>query len=348
MGEFVNKDIPNFFRFLEQIDPNSRQEILNASTCTSAERGDVICGQGEKSDAAYIIEKGVVEVVSFSEDWKQNRSIAYLSHGDIFGEMGILMNQKRVASIRACDQVVLRRFSEQAFLSLLNRIPGFAYFLCQHLAGRLHRVTSEKSYNSYCVDFGGNLMNFDMLLIFQTIASSGQSGELKITSPSNDLLGSFYFYGEMLRYARYGHLNGAESLWQIFLETKLEGSFAYQITAQPSAPYPRECEVNLRAGDVLLEAASKRDHFQNLPEHLQKLQGSLARLTDDFKWNTPQTAKTAEAIWQAIAKKPQLVASLWRRLNVCSLTLVEVIKGMIAGRLVQLTGIEPANPLSKP
>jgi CRP-like cAMP-binding protein len=316
----------DFFTFMERLEPIKRQEVLSACKPVRAEPRDVICEQGEPSDSIYVMEKGVVEVLSYSDDRRQNRSLAYLSRGDIFGEMGILTGQPRVATIRACEKANLRRISDTDFLKLLNRIPSFGYFLCSNLAYRLHRITAAASHNSYCVDFGGNLLNFDLILIFQTIITSGQTGELRLISPNNDLTGSFFFNGGRIVYSRFAHLQAMEALWQVFLESPLAGTFAFRDIKAPTLPFDSESKIDREGMELLMQAATKRDHFQCLPEPIRKMQGTLERVTENLSWRRTETAPTAEKIWQIVQKRPQVIETIWRRLNVCSLTFAEVIQ----------------------
>jgi len=327
----------DFFSFMERLEPIKRQEVLAACKLVSAEPRDVICEQGEPSDSIYVVEKGVVEVLSYSDDRRQNRSIAYLSRGDIFGEMGILTGQPRVATIRACEKVNLRRITDHDFVKMLTRIPSFGYFLCTNLANRLHRITAAASHNSYCVDFGGNLLNFDMILIFQTIITSGQVGELRLISPSNDLTGSFFFKHGRIMFGRFAHLQGAEALWQVFIESPLPGSFAFQGVNEPTVAFEPEAKIDREGMDLLMQAASKRDHFQSQPEPLRKLQGTLERVTEQLTWSNPETAATAEKIWQIIQKRPQVIETIWRRLNVCSLTVAELTQELVKTQQARIT-----------
>jgi CPA1 family monovalent cation:H+ antiporter len=60
--------------------------------------GDVVIGEGERGDALYIITHGVVSV------YKGDKEIAELSDGDFFGEMALLGDQVRTATVKATCQ----------------------------------------------------------------------------------------------------------------------------------------------------------------------------------------------------------------------------------------------------
>lgn len=333
---------PSFGDFIAQLNTLHQRDFEKRCEMVTAARGDVILHQSEVPDAVYVIEHGVVEVVTQAPDGRQAGSLAYLSRGDIFGELGTLLQVRRVASIVACEDVRLWRIERESFLSLLKRIPQFGFYLSMHLANRLYRTTAESIQKSYCTDFGGNLLNFDMLLIFQTIASSGEVGELRLFNDNSDLIGSFWFVGNRVENGRFAHLQGVEAVWQIFLEERVEGTFAFQANTEPSVPYDDAYRIDLDGTDMLMQAASKRDHFQAQPEALRKLRGTLGRTAEELSWpsDDPEMsgyAATAAQVWELIARRPQLLESLWRRMNVCAYHLLVVAEHLVETGQATLT-----------
>ncbi len=321
----------DYFTLLEQLDVFQRKEIESRSRDLGYVEPDVIINQDETGDGVYVIAQGVVEVVTQSPDSKTDRVIAYLCKGDFFGELSVLTGEPRSASIRACEDVHLLKIPSPDFLHLIKSIPQFGHFFSTHLAARLYRLTRETATRSQCMDFGGNLENFDVLLIFQTITSSGQAGELRLLDDANNLFGSFYFQGPTITHGRFAHLTGVEAMWQVFLETNLEGSFVFQITDQPTVPYDEQSAIGGDGMDLLMQAASKRDYFQAMPEEWRNLSGRLGRLTEQLHWQEqPEHAALANQVWEFIANRPQVLASMWRRLNVCSFHLASVGKQLAA------------------
>jgi CRP-like cAMP-binding protein len=320
---------PRFEEMLASLDPIRRKEFEQRCHPVNAGAGEFVLRQDDLPDAVYIIADGVVEVVHLSPDGRQHRSLAYLSAGDIFGELGILTAHKRIASIRACEDVKLWKIVRDDFLTLMKKVPQFGLYISTHLAGRLYRATVDAAYHSYCTDFGGNLLHFDMLLIFQTIASSGEVGELRLLNPENDVIGCFLFRGNRVEAGRFGHLHGIEAVWQIFLEHHIDGTFAFQANSQPSVELDETCRVDMDGTDMLMQAAGKRDHFHALPSSWRQLEGSLGRHPDaSLAWEDPESEPRAQIVWQLIAKRPQLLASLWRRLNLCKYHLADVAMKM--------------------
>ena len=76
-----------------------------------AEAGKTIVKQGKKGDCLYLISRGSVSVI-INEGLFKKIKTAELKDGDYFGEMALLGDQKRKASVVArteCEMIVLHR-----------------------------------------------------------------------------------------------------------------------------------------------------------------------------------------------------------------------------------------------
>lgn len=83
--------------------------------------GDYIFREGEVGDSMYFISRGSVEVVS--KDGKT--AYATLSQGNFFGEIALLLQQPRNASIRALDYVDLYTLGHGDLQDVLQKFPAF-------------------------------------------------------------------------------------------------------------------------------------------------------------------------------------------------------------------------------
>ncbi len=80
---------------------------------------DEVIGEGERGDALYIISSGVVTVTKSGVD----APIAELRDGDFFGEMALLGDQVRTATVRAKVPSTLLRLRRKDVLDLANEDP---------------------------------------------------------------------------------------------------------------------------------------------------------------------------------------------------------------------------------
>ncbi len=68
-------------------------------------KGDLVMKQGEKGDTAYLIQSGKVRV--FVEHDGKEKDLAILETGEIFGEMALVVDERRTASVEALENTNL-------------------------------------------------------------------------------------------------------------------------------------------------------------------------------------------------------------------------------------------------
>jgi voltage-gated potassium channel len=83
--------------------------------------GDFIVRKGEPARGMYFISRGSVEVVD-----TQGLTIATLSEGDFFGEIALILDRVRSASIRAVEYCDVHVLDKAAFHAVLAKHPEFA------------------------------------------------------------------------------------------------------------------------------------------------------------------------------------------------------------------------------
>jgi hypothetical protein len=96
--------------FIEEVALNLKLDVFTP--------GELIFKKGQKGTTMYFVIKGKVEVLS-----EDGSSISLLSDGDFFGEIALLTDQPRTASVRAityCDLYILEK---NIFDTLLQKYP---------------------------------------------------------------------------------------------------------------------------------------------------------------------------------------------------------------------------------
>ncbi len=192
------------------------------------------------------------------------------------------------------------------------------------------------------LDLTGNLSHFDLLTIFQAVSSTGRTGELQLNNSSNELIGSFFFTQGRVEYARFVHLEGIEAVWQGFLQSCTAGSFNFRVMDKPASPFNEALRIELGATDLLMQGATKRDVYAALPEPLRHMDGRVGRVTEALTWTEVETHPLAAQVWEFLARRPQPLASLSRRVNYSTLTFLEVVQQMLATGQAEL--LPPASP----
>ncbi|MEE8466221.1 MAG: cyclic nucleotide-binding domain-containing protein [Dehalococcoidia bacterium] len=98
--------------------------------------GELIVEEGQTGNGLYIIVSGSVEVLK-GDLAKTPQVLAKRGAGDVFGEMALLGEWPRTASVRALDTVQCLGIDRWVFLSQLERQPKVTIRMLQILAQRL-------------------------------------------------------------------------------------------------------------------------------------------------------------------------------------------------------------------
>ena len=112
--------------------------------------GDVITRQGEPGDELYIITDGFVEVVLGGRSSGSARVVVSLGSGQITGEMALLDQGPRSATIRAAsDPTAVQVIKRPGFEKLCQDNTHIGYIVMRNLAADLsfklrHRNLSER------------------------------------------------------------------------------------------------------------------------------------------------------------------------------------------------------------
>ena len=100
--------------------------------------GDMLFLQGDVADGLYWIEEGVVVILQ--GDLKKPRLLTFRKPGQVVGEIALLENIRRTATVAAITETRLKVLSNEKFQGVLSLIPGFGVDLMRLLSARLREV----------------------------------------------------------------------------------------------------------------------------------------------------------------------------------------------------------------
>ena len=101
--------------------------------------GDVVFEEGQTGNGLYMITSGKVEVVK-NMGTASEQQLAVLDSGEVFGEMALLEERPRSASVRALEDTHCLGIDRFLFLSQLYKDPQVAITMIQVLAQRLREM----------------------------------------------------------------------------------------------------------------------------------------------------------------------------------------------------------------
>lgn len=109
-------------------------------------RDDIICMEGQEGETAYLLLQGKVEVILGSFQNKPT-SVAVLPTGTIFGEMSLLENKPRSASIIVySNEALVLELTKYNFLAILKTDADIAYNLLRTMLNRMNNLLEQLIY----------------------------------------------------------------------------------------------------------------------------------------------------------------------------------------------------------
>ena len=96
---------------------------------------DILFHVNDPSDSAYVIMSGEVEILVETEDGMV--PVVTRGQNELIGEMAVLTNSPRSATLRAKGPVRTLRISDDSFLKLLSESPDVALDVMRQLSQKL-------------------------------------------------------------------------------------------------------------------------------------------------------------------------------------------------------------------
>jgi hypothetical protein len=116
-------------------------EQAQAGLLVEFEQGDYIFHEGDLGTEMYVIHQGRVEILKRIEGGETQ--LAVFEQGDFFGELSLLDDEPRSASVRALEDTVVVAINGATFVQMLTETPEIAVRMMRKLSGRL-RATDKR------------------------------------------------------------------------------------------------------------------------------------------------------------------------------------------------------------
>lgn len=117
--------------FMEALTPLTLERLASRIVPITASYGEAVIQQGDRGDRFYVVDEGTVEVTVNS------RHIAVLGPGNYFGEIALLRNVPRTASVTARGPVKLLPLEREEFLTAVTGTRRSAEVADTEIARRL-------------------------------------------------------------------------------------------------------------------------------------------------------------------------------------------------------------------
>jgi CRP-like cAMP-binding protein len=136
------RQVPMF----RDIDPARLKLLAFTSERINFTEGERFFSQGDASDAAYVILQGKVDVTL--ETGKGTIKVAELGTNALVGEMGILSDTPRSATVVSVGSTTALRIDKRVFLELLGQFPQMSIAVMRELVARLEKMNAQMARQS--------------------------------------------------------------------------------------------------------------------------------------------------------------------------------------------------------
>jgi CRP-like cAMP-binding protein/di/tricarboxylate transporter len=126
---------------LSQLDRVALARLAGYMVPLAFAAGEVICSEGDPADGLYIVVRGTLGVYATAAGGE--RRVNAIGPGHYVGELALLVDQPRSATIRADTEGEILRLDRDQFLQLLGQDPAAAKAVATTLARRLRRRDME-------------------------------------------------------------------------------------------------------------------------------------------------------------------------------------------------------------
>jgi CRP/FNR family cyclic AMP-dependent transcriptional regulator len=141
------------------------------------EPGELVIKEGTKGTSAFIILSGAVEVLKKSG--QRDIPVATLGEGQVFGEMGLIEDRPRSATVKAMTGLKLRVISREGFNELLKKKPSVLIPIIKSLFERLRQASEMLAEQSAAGETKEQA--FEVILEGQTVEAQRALGNCKRT-----------------------------------------------------------------------------------------------------------------------------------------------------------------------
>ncbi len=129
--------------FFRGLSSQTFAEILARLHYVQLEHGAMVFAEGDLGDAMYLIESGQVKVSVGAPPEQTEKVINYLGPGNFFGEMALILNQRRTATVTVTIDADLWMLQKSDLDELLIDNPEIALQITKELSRRLSDTVTD-------------------------------------------------------------------------------------------------------------------------------------------------------------------------------------------------------------
>jgi len=194
-----SKIIPRAF---PGIKPGEVEELIANCLVKSYPQGTVVCRENAVEHTFYMILDGEAQVTKLVNE-TENRLLKTLRPGDFFGEMALIHNAPRAATVAATSPIVVLELDKTAFDKVLQRSSSVALAMVREISNRL-RENDEMAIGDLRVRAA------ELAQAYQKLAEQELARREFLTNVAHELRTPLMAASGYLQLLQYGALSGEQ------------------------------------------------------------------------------------------------------------------------------------------
>ncbi len=134
----ILKQIPLF----SQLNETENKDVISKIELQYFPANYEIFHEGDIANALYIIKKGLVQISKGEQE--ANHAFAALGEGDFFGEMALMSDAPRSATISTIEESEIFVLKKEDFFNLVSKSPEMAFHLSDECLRRIKENENTK------------------------------------------------------------------------------------------------------------------------------------------------------------------------------------------------------------
>ena len=130
----------------KNLDPEDKKIVIDAMDERVFEVGDAVISQGDDGDVMFLVDSGRLECSKVFEAGTPAKLLRHYAEGDSFGELALLYNTRRAASIKAVERSTVFALDRSTFTHIVKEASVKKRDRFEDFLGRVELLSSLDNY----------------------------------------------------------------------------------------------------------------------------------------------------------------------------------------------------------
>jgi CRP-like cAMP-binding protein len=306
----------------EMLPDDDLKKLISEGTLEGLGSGKLLFDAGDPGDRIHVILEGALEIIRATPDHPERVPVAYLSPGEIIGDMALLTGTLRRSGGRVPEKLAVWTLTRKAFENFAGEMPGYWRAIAKVFARRHETFITHVRQEKRRKELSGRLEFFDLPTVVQTLVSANQTGVLTVVDDHGDTFAEVVLVNGAVERARSGMLEGEDAFYEIFL-AGIQGQFFFRTMANPNPDSISETAISRGTITLLMEALRLVDELPAVRNRLPDPDKAYVSQTDEVEWSEEDTAEAATLIFNHL-RTPMKLERLTGKVPCSTFTLHEI------------------------